>query len=146
MLTVVQRGGNERVVCGSIVGTVFVHGVGVLGVLRKRVVIFNGAARGAKTSGSLSRGRYSGCAESGRGGYAKFCEGEEEEQGHAEVLMGEVNVDKGDGDGEEKEWGCDSGAHYHTSSNINPFSFDFESDTKNVSRLPYTKDTQLITW
>ena len=29
------------------------------------------------------------------------------------VLVGEVNMGSGDGDGDEKEWVCDSGADFH---------------------------------
>ena len=57
-------------------------------------------------------------------------------------------MDIGDGDGEEKEWVCEP-EHIIMSGHITPFSFNFESDTNNVlhvSRLPYTKDAQLITW
>ena len=40
-------------------------------------------------------------------------EGDQEEQGHAEVWIGEVNTGMGDEDGEDKEWVCDTGANYH---------------------------------
>ena len=48
----------------------------------------------------------------------KCGEGEEGgEQGHVEVLIGEVNMGVGDEDGEDKEWVCDSGANYHMNQN-----------------------------
>ena len=37
------------------------------------------------------------------------------EQGQSEVMIGEVNMGRGDDDGEEKEWVCDSGADFHMS-------------------------------
>ena len=36
-------------------------------------------------------------------------------------LIGEINVGIGYGDGEEREWICDSGADYHMSGDINVF-------------------------
>ena len=82
----------------------------------------NGAARGGKSNGTGTRGRGSGSAGSGRGGHVKFGEGQEgEEQGHAEVLIGEVNMGVGDEDGEDKEWVCDSGADYHMTGDITLF-------------------------
>ena len=77
----------------------------------------NGAARGGKTGGRGTRGRGRG----GRGGYGRLGEVEEgveeevPEHGHAEVLIGEVNMGIGNGDGEEREWVCDSGADFHMS-------------------------------
>ena len=46
-----------------------------------------------------------------------------EEQGHAEALIGEISMGIGEGDGEEKEWVCDSGADYHMSGDISLFDF-----------------------
>ena len=46
-----------------------------------------------------------------------------EDQGHAEVLMGKVNMGDGDGDGEEREWVCDSGTDYHMTRDITLFDF-----------------------
>ena len=82
----------------------------------------NGSARGGK-SGS-GRGRDSGVSRRGRGGdYSIFVEGEEEEeeQGHAEVLVGEVNMGSCDGDGDKKEWVCNSGAGFHMTGDISLF-------------------------
>ena len=86
----------------------------------------NGAARGGKTGGRGTRGR----GRTGRGGYGRLGEveegGEEEEvpeSGHAEALIGEVNMGTGDGDGEEREWVCDSGADFHMSGDRTLFDF-----------------------
>ena len=46
-----------------------------------------------------------------------------EEQGHAEALVGEISMGSGEGDGEEKESVCDSGADYHISSDSSLFEF-----------------------
>ena len=67
-------------------------------------------------------GRGAGGASGGRSGHGKFGEGEEgEKQGHAEVLVGEINMGVGDEDGEDKEWVCDSGADYHMTGDITLF-------------------------
>ena len=58
--------------------------------------------RGRGVGGGMGRGQV---------GHAKFGEGIKE-QGHAEVMWG-VNMGIGDGDVEEREWVCDSGADYH---------------------------------
>ena len=83
----------------------------------------NGAARGSK--GSDNRGGR-GAARGGRGGgYSRYGEGDGNEgaddQGHSEVLMGEVSMGTGDGDGDEREWVCDSGADYHMSGDATLF-------------------------
>ena len=83
----------------------------------------NGAARGSKGSGN--RGSR-GAARGGRGGdYSRYGEGDGNEgaddQGHSEVLMGEVSMGTGDGDGDEREWVCDSGADYHMSGDATLF-------------------------
>ena len=71
----------------------------------------NGAPRGGKSGVSGVRGRGAGAAGRGQGGHGRYGESTDvEEQGHAEVLIGEINMGIGDGDGEEKEWVCDSGA------------------------------------
>ena len=44
-----------------------------------------------------------------------------EEHGHAKVLIREINMGIGKGDGEEKEWVCDGGADYHMSGDISLF-------------------------
>ena len=80
----------------------------------------NGAARGGKAGGSGMRGRGRGTRGVGRGGHAKFGE-VEEEQGYAEVLFAEINLGEGDGDGEEAEWVCDSGASHHMTGDITLF-------------------------
>ena len=81
----------------------------------------NGSAGGGKTGRRGTRGRGRG----GRGGYCRLGEVEEEgpEHGLAEVLMREVNMRTGDGDGEEKEWVCDSGADFHMSGDRSLFDF-----------------------
>ena len=87
----------------------------------------NGAARGGKTG---TRGRGSGNVGRGQGGgHGRYGEGTET-QGHAEVLIGEVNMGEGDGDGEDKEWVCDSGADHHMTGDITLFDFieDIPSD------------------
>ena len=71
----------------------------------------NGAPRGGKSGVPRGRGRGGGAA--GRGGYGRYGDGDQEEQGHAEVLVGEVHMGMGDEDGEDKEWVCDTGANYH---------------------------------
>lgn len=82
----------------------------------------NGAARGGVSSGAKTRGCGSGGIGSGRGGHVKFGEGEEgEEQGHTEVLIGEVTMGIGEEDGEDKESICDSGAEYHMTGDITLF-------------------------
>ena len=35
------------------------------------------------------------------------------------MLIGEINMGIGDGDGEEREWVCDSGANYHMLGDMN---------------------------
>ena len=84
----------------------------------------NGAARGGKSG---ARGRGSGRGQGG--GQGRYGEGTET-QGHAEVLIGEVNMGAGDGDGEDKEWVCDSGADHHMTGDITLFDFieDIPSD------------------
>ena len=81
----------------------------------------NGSERGGKTGGRGGRGRGRGVGSSrfgeGEGG------GEETEQGHSEMLLGEVCMGTGDGDGEDKEWVCDSGADFHMSGDITLFDF-----------------------
>ena len=87
----------------------------------------NGAARGGKTG---TRGRCSGNVGRGQGGgHGRYGEGTET-QGHAEVLIGEVNMGEGDGDGEDKEWVCDSGVDHHLTGDITLFDFieDIPSD------------------
>ena len=83
----------------------------------------NGSARGSKV-GTIRGGR-GGSTRGGRGA-VRFGEGGEEEvadQGHSEVLMGEVSMGTGNGDGDEREWVCDSGADYHMSGDPTLFSF-----------------------
>ena len=84
----------------------------------------NGAARGGEAGGTGIRGRGFGIAGRGQGGggHGSYGEGMED-QGHAEVLMGEVNMGEGDGDGEEREWVCDSSADYHMTGDITLFDF-----------------------
>ena len=82
----------------------------------------NGVVRGGRTGGRSS-GR---TGRGGRGGGStRFGEGganeEENEQGHSEVLIGEISMGIGEGDGEEKEWVCDSGADYHMSGDATLF-------------------------
>ena len=76
----------------------------------------NGVVRGGRTGGR-SGGR---TGRGGRGGgYTRFGEGDADgdsnEQGHSEVLIGEISMGTGEGDGVEREWVCDSGADYHMS-------------------------------
>lgn len=71
-----------------------------------------GSPRGGARGGARGRGR------GRRGGYGRYGEGEEEYDpgpGHADVLMGEVNVGSGDGDGVIGSFVADSGADYHMS-------------------------------
>ena len=84
----------------------------------------NGSARGDKSSRGRGRGR------SGRGrggGYSKFGEREgeeeEEEQEYSKVMIGEVNMVTDNGDGEEREWVCDSGADFHITNDVTLFDF-----------------------
>ena len=81
----------------------------------------NGAPRGGKSGVLRSRGRGAGAA--GRGGYSRYGQGadEEGEQGHAEVLIGEISMGSGEDDGEDRDWVCDSGADYHMSGDITLF-------------------------
>ena len=88
----------------------------------------NRAARGSRASGNRG-GR--GCARGGRGGgHSRYGEGdgdeETDDQGHSEVLMGEFSMGTGDGDGDKREWVCDSGADYHMSGD--PTLFDSLED------------------
>ena len=77
----------------------------------------NGAPRGGKFG--VSRGRGRGAGTAGRGGHGRYGQGMDvEEQGHAEVLIGEISMGIGEGDGGEKEWVCDSRADYHTSGDV----------------------------
>ena len=67
----------------------------------------NGAVRGGKIGGGAG-GR---TGRGGRGGRStRFGEGDADgdssEQGHSEVLIGEINMGTGEGDGEERESGC----------------------------------------
>lgn len=48
---------------------------------------------------------------------------EKPEQGYSEALMGEVNMGTGEGDGDDKEWVCDSGADFHMSGDASLFDF-----------------------
>ena len=78
----------------------------------------SGVARGSKAGSSRGRGGRS----AGRRGYSRYGQGEDEEDpGHAEVLIGEISMGSGEGDGEEKEWVCDSGADYHMSGDSSLF-------------------------
>ena len=80
----------------------------------------NGSARGGKKDGRGGRGRGRG------GGYSRIGEeGEEEEQeqGHLEALIGEVNMGTSDGDCEDKEWVCDSRADFYMSGDISLFDY-----------------------
>ena len=82
----------------------------------------NGAIRGGKTGGG--RGGRTGRGDRG-GGSTRFGEGdadgESSEQGHSEVLIGEINMGTGEGDGVEREWVCDSVADYHMSGDATLF-------------------------
>ena len=95
----------------------------------------NGAPRGGKSG--VSRGRGRGAGVVGRGGYSRYGQGmDEEEQGHAEVLIGEISMGIGEGDGEEREWVCDSGADYHMSGDISLFdSLDDVPSTFHVKQI-----------
>ena len=82
----------------------------------------NGVVRGGRTGGR-SGGR---TGRGGRGGGStRFGEGdayeEPNEQGHSEILIGEISMGTGEGDGEEREWVCDSGADYHMSGDATLF-------------------------
>ena len=82
----------------------------------------NGVVRGGRTGGRSS-GR---TGRGGRGGgNMRYGEGDvnqdENEQGHSEILIGEISMGKGEGDGEEREWVCDSGADYHMSGDATLF-------------------------
>ena len=104
----------------------------------------NGAPRGGKTGGSGMRGRGAGNAGRGQGGHGRFGEGTDvEDQGHAEVLMGEINMGIGDGDGEEREWVCDSGADYHMTGDITLF--DFLEDIPATFHVKQIKGKVVIT-
>ena len=89
---------------------------GVVGHIEKNCYSkANGNARDGRGGGRGGRGARRG----GRGcGYlveVEGAEGETPEQGHREVMIGEVNIGRGDDDGEEREWVCDSGADFHMS-------------------------------
>ena len=82
----------------------------------------NGVVRGGRTGGR-SGGR---TGRGGRGGSnARYGEGDvnqdENEHGHSEILIGEISMGKGEGDGEEREWVCDSGADHHMSGDATLF-------------------------
>ena len=68
----------------------------------------NGIARGRKSDSVTN------------GGQVNFGQGSREQR-HAEILMGEINFGEGDGDGDEKEWVCDSGADYHMTGDVSMF-------------------------
>ena len=97
----------------------------------------NGAARGGKIDGVRGRGRSS----RGRGGYSRYGEGDTKEdvneQGFSEVLVGEVHMGTGDGDGEEREWVCDSGADFHMTGDITLF-----ESIENIPSVFYVKQVQ----
>ena len=103
----------------------------------------NGAPRGGKSGVQRGRGRGAGGAR--RGGYGRYGQGmeEEAEQGHAEVLVGEISMGSGEGDGEDKEWVCDSGADYHMSGDINLF--DFLDDVPSTFHVKQIKGKVPIT-
>ena len=101
----------------------------------------NGAARGGKAGGTGTRGRGAGSARRGQGRFGEGTDGED--QGHAEVLIGEINVGIGYGDGEEREWICDSGADYHMSGDINVF--DFIEDIPSTFHVKQIKGKVAIT-
>ena len=104
----------------------------------------NGAPRGGKSGVSGVRGRGAGAAGRGQGGHGRYGESTDvEEQGHAEVLIGEINMGIGDGDGEEKEWVCDSGADYHMSGDISLF--DFLVDIPSTFHVKQIKGKVVIT-
>ena len=74
----------------------------------------------------------------------RFGEGTDgEDQGRAEVLIGEINVGIGYGDGEEREWICDSGADYHMSGDTNVF--DFIEDIPSTFHVKQIKGKVAIT-
>ena len=84
---------------------------GVVGHLEKTCYSkANGAARGGRTGGS---------GENERG--QRVGHGRYGEVGHAEVLIGEVDMGKGGDDGENREWVCDSGADYHMTGDVSVF-------------------------
>ena len=72
----------------------------------------NGVARGGR-AGGRGGGRGRGGRGGGQGRFGEEGVEEELEQGQSEALMGEVNMGTGEGDGDDKEWVCDSGADYH---------------------------------
>ena len=102
----------------------------------------NGAPRGGKSG--VPRGRGRGAGAVGRGGHGRYGQGTDvEEQGHAEVLIGEISMGIGEGDGEEKEWVCDSGADYHMSGDISLF--DFLDDVPSTFHVKQIKGKVAIT-
>lgn len=80
-----------------------------------------GSAKGAKSSRGGRGGGGRGGTSRGAIGDAKFGEAEDDEDGHAEILSAEVNFGGGDGDGDDREWVCDSGANYHMSGDATLF-------------------------
>ena len=96
---------------------------GIFGHIEKtRYNKANGVVRGGGTCG-----RSGGRTERGGrgGGSTRFGEGdadeESSEQGHPEVLIGEIGMGAGEGDGVEREWVCDSSADYHISGDATLF-------------------------
>ena len=85
------------------------------------------------------RGR--GRPSRGRGGYSRYGEGDTkedvDEQGFSEVLVGEVHMGTGDGDGEEREWVCDSGADFHMTGDIALF-----ESIENITSVFHVKQVQ----
>ena len=75
----------------------------------------NGNARCGRGGGRGGIGAGRGGRGGGYLGEGEGAEGERPEQGHGEVMIGEVNIGRGDDDGEEREWVCDSGADFHVS-------------------------------
>ena len=66
-----------------------------------------------------------------------------EDQRHAVVLIEEISMGIGEGDGEEKEWVCGSGADYHMSGDI--ILFDFLDDVPSTFHVKHIKGKVAIT-
>ena len=84
--------------------------------------ITNGVVRGGRIGGRA--GGRTGRGDRG-GGSTRFGEGdadgEPSEQGHPEILIGEISMGTSEGDGVEREWVCNLVANYHMSGDATLF-------------------------
>ena len=75
----------------------------------------NGNAKGGRGGGRGGRGAARGGRSGGYLGEGVEVQEEVAEQGHGEAMIGEVNIGRGEEDGDGREWVCDSGADFHMS-------------------------------